>query len=107
MYCSCNPKCSLISHHKYLDVLTAKFDNIILISDFNAELTGTVISDFCETCNLKNIRGNACFENTNNPSCIDSIIVIRPKSFENSTVETVLSDFHKMCITVMEMYYSK
>ena len=77
------------------------------MGDFNAELTGTVISDFCETWNLKKIRENACFKNTNNPSCIDLIIVSRPKSFQNSTVETVLSDFHKMYLTVMEMYYSK
>ena len=32
----------------------------------------------------------------------------RPKSFQNSIVfETGLPDFHKMCITVTKMYYSK
>ena len=36
------------------------------------------------------------------------IITNRPKSFQNSMViETGLSDFHKMCITVMKKYYSK
>ena len=36
------------------------------------------------------------------------IIANRPKSFQNSLViETGLSDFRKMCITVMKMYYSK
>ena len=43
----CNSKYSQISHHlkeigKYLDVLTSKYDNMILMGDFNAELAGTV-----------------------------------------------------------------
>ena len=51
---------SQISHHlkeisKDLDVLTSKYDNIILTGDFDAEPTGTVVSDFCEIYNLKNI----------------------------------------------------
>ena len=112
--CSYNPKYSQISHHlkeigKDLDVLTSKYDNIILMGDFNAEPADTVVSDFCEIYNLKNIiREKTCFKNPNNPSCIDLIITNRPKSFQNSMViETGLSDFHKMCITVMKMYYSK
>ena len=49
-----------------------------------------------------------CFKNPNNPSCIDLLITNRPKRFQNSmAIETGLSDFHKMCITVMKMYYSK
>ena len=114
MCCSYNPKYSQISHHlkeigKDLDVLTSKYDNIILMGDFNAEPADTVVSDFCEIYNLKNIiREKTCFKNPNNPSCIDLIITNRPKSFQNSMViETGLSDFHKMCITVMKMYYSK
>ena len=79
------------------------------MGDFNAEPADTVVSDFCEIYNLKNIiREKTCFKNPNNPSCIDLIITNRPKSFQNSMViETGLSDFHKMCITVMKMYYSK
>ena len=112
--CSYNPKYSQISHHlkeigKDLDVLTSKYDNIILMGDFDAETADTVVSDFCEIYNLKKIiREKTCFKNPNNPSCIDLIIANRPKSFQNSMViETGLSDFHKMCITVMKIYYSK
>ena len=46
--CSYNPKYSQISHH-------LKDDNIILMGDFNAEPADTVVSNFCEICNLKNI----------------------------------------------------
>ena len=35
-----------------LDVLTSKYDKIILMGDFNAEPVDTVISDFCEIYNL-------------------------------------------------------
>ena len=76
---------------------------------FNAEPADTVVSDFCEIYYLKDIiREKTCFKNRNNPRCVDLIIANRPKSFQNSMViETGLSDFHKMCITVMKMYYSK
>ena len=112
--CSDSPKYFQISHHlkeigKDLDVLTSKHDNIILMGDFNAEPAGTVVSDFCEIYNVKNIiRKKTFFKNPNNPSCIDLIITNRPNSFPNSMViEKGLSDFHKMCITFMKMYYSK
>ena len=102
--CSCNPN-SQISYHiketgKGLDVLTWKCDNIILMGDFNAEPADTIVSDFYEIYNLKNIiREKTCFKNPNNSSCIDLIITNVPKSFQNYTViETGLSDFHKMCI---------
>ena len=59
--------------------------------------------------NLKNmIRETSYFKNQNNPCYIDLIITDRSKSFQNYMVtETGLSDSHKMCITVMKMYYKK
>ena len=111
MCCSYNPKYSQTSHQigKNINILTSKCDNIILMGGCNADPADTVISDFCEIYNLKNIiREKTCFKNPNNPSCIDLIITNRLKRFQNSMViETRLSDFHKMCITVMKIYYSK
>ena len=77
--------------------------------DLNAEPADTVVSDFYEIYNLKNIiREKTCFKNLDNLGCIDLIITNRPKRFQNSMViETGLSDFHKMCITLMKMYHSK
>ena len=112
--CSYNPKFFQISFHlnesgKNHDTLISKYDNIILLGDFNTEPTDTVLSNFCEIYSLKNlIKDKTCFKNPNKPSCIDLIITNRPNSFRNSMViETGLSDFHKMCITVMKMYHSK
>ena len=108
--CSYNPNFSQISFHlnelgKNLDTLTSKYDNTILLGDFNTEPADMAVSSFCEIYNLKNlIKDKTCFK----PSCIDLIITNRPKSFKNyMVIETGLSDFHKMCFTVMKMYHSK
>ena len=43
-----------------------------------------------------------------NPSCIDLILTNRCMSFQNTTtVETGLSDFHKMTITIMKTFFTK
>ena len=57
----------------------------------------------------KNIlKDKTCFKNPTNPTCIDLIITNRPKSIQDSeTIETGLSDFHKMSLTVMEIFYNK
>ena len=48
------------------------------------------------------------FKNPINPTCFDLIITNRPKSFQESEViETGLSDFHKMSLTVMKVFYNK
>ena len=112
--CSYNPKKSLISNHlqeigKNLDLLSSKFDNYLLLGDFNAEPNEPAISDFCEIYNTKNItKEKTCFKNPENPTCIDLILTKRPRIFQDSTVvETGLSDFHKMCVTVMKMYHCR
>ena len=60
--------------------------------------------DFCHVYNCqKIIKGKTCFKNPHNPSCVDLFLTNRPESFQNSTViETGLSDFHKMSVTVMK-----
>ena len=81
----------------------------MLIGDLNAEPTEAAVSDFCEIYNLKHlIKYKTCFKNPTKPSCIDLIVTNRPKCFQNTVVfETGLSDFHKMSVTIMKMYYAK
>ena len=66
------------------------------------EPTDTTLSNFCKIYNMENlIKDKICFKNPNKPSCIDLNITNRPENFQISMViETGLSDFHKMCITV-------
>ena len=109
-----NPNKNLISNHlkeigKNLDNYSSKYGNFILLGDLNSEPTESAVKDFCEIYSCKNlIKDNTCFKNPLKPSCIDLIITNRPKNFQNSvTVETGLSDFHKMTLTVMKVFYKK
>ena len=43
-----------------------------------------------------------------NPSCIDLILTNRSNSFQNTmVVETGISDFHKMTVTVLTSFFNK
>ena len=49
-----------------------------------------------------------CFKNPDKLSCIYLILTNCPRSFQNSCViETPLSDFHKLVVTVMKTTYKK
>ena len=49
-----------------------------------------------------------CYINANNPSSIDLILTNRIRSFHNSmTIETGLSDHHKMTVTVKKSDFKK
>ena len=67
------------------------------------------MTDFCEQYDLSSLISEpTCYKNPDNPSCIDLILTNRPRSFQNScTIETGLSDFHKMTITVLKSTFKK
>ena len=77
--------------------------------DFNSEPTEKCLNDFMNTYDLKNlIREATCYKNPENPSCIDLMLTNHPRSFQHSrTVETGLSDFHKLTLTVLKMHVKK
>ena len=87
----------------------SKYDNFTLLGDFNSEPCEQPITDFCHDYNFRNIiKDKTCFKNPHNPLHIDLFIKNRPKSFQNSTmIETGLSDFHKLSLTVMKIFYKK
>ena len=64
---------------------------------------------FCETYDLRSlIKGPTCYKNPEKHSYIDLLLTNRPKSFQNSSVvETGLSNFHKMTVTVMKTTFEK
>ena len=64
---------------------------------------------FSDSYVFKNLMKDAtCYKNPENPSCIDLILTNNPNSFQNSKViETGLSDFHKMMVTVMKTTFEK
>ena len=62
--------------------------------------------DFCHVYTCQNtIKDQTCFKNPRNPSCVDLFITNRPKSFQSyAVIETGLSDFEKMSLTVMKAF---
>ena len=109
-----NPSKNLITSNinllvSCLDHYCQLYDNIILLGDFNSEITEPTMKEFCELFDLKNlVKENTCFKSLENPSCIDLILTNRYRSFQNThTIETGLSDFHKMTVTVLKTSYKK
>ena len=81
----------------YLNESCKRYENFIIIGDFNSE-TKDAMQDFCSMYSLKNVVNKlTCFKNIDHPSCIDFILTNKPCSFQNTSVmETGLSDFHRL-----------
>ena len=111
---SYNPHKSNISNHlhhlgKGLDNYIGNYDNILLLGDFNSEFSEPCLNDFCDIYNLKNlVKEPTCYKNPDNPSCIDLFLTNRPRTFQcTTTIETGISDFHKLVVTVLKTFYKK
>ena len=111
---SYNPHLQFIDKHlthigKLLNSLSSKYDDYILMGDFNAELSNNLVDSFCGSYSLKSLfKKPTCFKNSDNPTCIDLILTNRQKTFQNSTtIETGLSDFHKLTVTVIKILLMK
>ena len=66
------------------------------------------MQEFCTMCNFDLIKVPTRFKNVRNPSSIDVMVTNKKSSFENSmTLETELSDHHKMMITVLKSHFKK
>ena len=112
--CSYNPKISQISSHlselsKNTDIYLTKYDQLLFIGDFNAGIEDASMKNFCSSYNLRSMINKAtCFKNPDKPSCIDLILTNCSRSFQNScAIETGLSDFDKLVVTVLKTAYKK
>ena len=112
--CSYNPQSNFSETHmdsieKDIDSLSARYENFILIGNFNAEESDTTTKDLCGIYSFRNLVKNAtCFENPDSLKCIDLMLTNRNKNFQNSCViDTGLFDFHKMTVTVLRSHLNK
>ena len=94
---------------KSLDRHLSTYENLIFMGDFNSETSETSMKEFCETYNLKHlVKQPTCYKNAMNPTCIDLILTNKPNSFQHTkTIETGLSDFHLMTVTVLKTFFPK
>ena len=59
----------------WLDQNIQKYENIILVGDFDAEVFETSMQQFCESYFLENmVKKPTCSKNPDEPTCIDRII---------------------------------
>ena len=79
------------------------------MGDFNIELKEANMTTFCNQYKLKALNEEpTCFKNYANPPCIDLYLTNCPKSFQNTlTIESGLSDFHKLIVTVLKVKHEK
>ena len=62
------------------------------------------MESFCESYRFKNlIKDPTCFKNPANPSCIDLMLT----NSSSCVIETGLSDFHKIIVSVMKTTFQK
>ena len=111
----------LLNPHKYsiknhlelisgtLDIFTTKYENILLLGNFNACTDDETMKSFCSSYDLHSlIKQTTCYKNSENQSCIDLILTNKVKSFQSiCVIKTGLSDFHRMTIFVLEMHFRK
>ena len=64
---------------------------------FNVQENETILSEFLNTYNAKNIvKNKTCFKSVKNPSCVVLTVTDKPGSFQHTNVfETGILDHHK------------
>ena len=79
------------------------YENIIILGDFNINAGDKCLDDLHIKYNLEMIvKDPTCFKSAENPSTIDHIWVSDKRSFSKTvTVETGLSDHHKLVVSVL------
>ena len=89
---------------KVLDIYLHKYDLILLIGDFNSETSEKSMHDFCNVYNLESLSNTStCFKKRENPSSIDLLLTNSKNNFDEAVVlESGLSDFHKLVVSVFK-----
>ena len=78
------------------------------MGDFNVEPNYATMKNLSDLRCKNIIKDKTCLKNPIYPTCIDLIVTNIPKSFQEPKVtETELSNFHKMSLTVMKVFYNK
>ena len=109
-----NPRKNLIDNHldalsKYLDLYSWKYEKVLVLGDFNADIEEKHMKCFGDNYNLKSlIKQPKCYKNPDNTNCIDLMLTNALRSFQSTCVlETGLSDFRLMTLAVMRKSFKK
>ena len=112
--CSYNPHKNNIGNHlkalsDFLDSHSSTYAKVLILGDFNVEVDDQNMKTFCDSYSLTNlIKQPTCYKNPSHPKCIYLILTNVPRSFQTTCViETGLSDFHLMKLTVTRKRFKK
>ena len=91
-----------------IDFYLKNYKNIVIMGDFNMQTDNLNFRTFYESQELYNlVKSKTCFK-SNNGTCIDLILTNKKYSFKNTcTIETGVSDFHRMIYTQLKLTYQK
>ena len=109
IFCCYNPHKHLIKDHllqikNAIDFHSESYENIILIDDFNFEISDSHLDSFCAIFHLKSlIKEPTCYKNPDKPTCIDLILTKSPRQLHATlALETGLSNLHKMAVAAIK-----
>ena len=87
---------------RLIDSYSKKYENVIIMGDFNMQECDEHMKGMLVSYNLINIvKENTCFKGP--PKCYDFILTNRKYHFQNTVAMTTgFSDFHKMTVTVLK-----
>ena len=80
-----------------------------LFQELNSELKENCLNDFSNVNNLKGLNKEPIrFKKPNNPSCVDLLLTNRSRYVHNTSAkEAGVSDFHKLIITALKIFFKK
>ena len=92
-----------------IDFYSKTYDNFFIAGDFNCQETEPILSEFLNMHSAKNmVKKETCFKSIENPGCIDLLLTNKLNLFFNtSTINTGLSDYHKMVVTVLRKTFQR
>ena len=113
--CSYNPHLNTIGEHLRklqlsIDLLSGKYENLLILGDLNCEIENASMSNICESLDLKALISTpTCFKNPENPKCIDHMLTNKKHQFLRTSyvVETGISDFHKLTLAILNKHVKK
>ena len=102
----------MITYHfqeigKGMEFYTSNCEKILLMGDFNSEMSEASMNSFCSLYDLKClVYETTCYKNPERPSCIDLFLSNCENRFlKTEILETDLSVFHKLITPTYYYYY--
>ena len=106
--CSYNPHKNNVENYLkmlsyFLDSHSSTNEKVLILGDCNVEADDQNMKTFCDSFSLASlIKQPTCYKIPSHPKCINLILTNVPHSFQTtSVIETGISDFHLMTLTVI------